>query len=123
LRKNFKPSSTRDSLQIKENKHQHSEKKEAAENFINHSCNPNGYIDFSELSFKAKTKIEPGEKLTFNYLNTEWELTNKFKCNCDSSNRYGKIKGFKNLSKPEKEDLKPGLSPFLKKKLERTNQV
>ena len=60
-----------------------------------------------DLIFKAKEKIEPGEKLTFNYLTTEWELSNKFKCECNSKNCYGKIKGFKHLSNTQK---KKGIS-------------
>ncbi len=118
---NFKSNSTKDSLQIEESKHQYSKDEEAAENFIDHSCVPNGYIDFSDLSFKAKTRIEPGEKLTFNYLTTEWDLKNKFKCKCSSSNCYGKIEGFNHLPKAEKKELKPYLSPFLKRKMRKTH--
>src|SRR3990170_1759472 len=71
--KNFLKYPTKTSLQIDENKNQESTDPEAFENFLNHSCKPNGYIEFKELIFRALHKIKKGEELTFNYLTTEWD--------------------------------------------------
>ena len=115
--KNFLKYPTKTSMQIDETKHQECTNPEAVENFLNHSCDPNGYIDFKDLTYRALRPIKKGEELTFNYLTTEWELANKFNCKCDSQKCYGKIKGFKYLTLEQKRELKPLLSPFLKKKL------
>lgn len=109
---------TRTSLQIEENKHQESTNPDALENFLNHSCNPNGYINFEDLTYRAMRDIEDGEEITFDYLTTEYELSNPFKCECGSENCRGQIKGFKYLPLDEKRKLEPYLSPYLKKKLE-----
>ncbi|MFO7711466.1 MAG: SET domain-containing protein-lysine N-methyltransferase [Candidatus Woesearchaeota archaeon] len=76
---------------------------------------PNGYIDFDDLAYRAKRPIRKGEELTFNYLTTEWDLAEKFNCDCGSNNCYEEIKGFKYLTLNQKKELEP--SPFLKKKL------
>lgn len=115
--KNFLEQARRDTLCIDTNKHQYSKKPEAVENFLNHSCNPNGYINFDDLTFRAFRFIKKGEELTFNYLTTEWDMANKFKCDCGSKNCYGEIKGFKYLTVNQQKELKHFLSPFLKKKL------
>ncbi len=115
--KNFLDYPTKTSMQIDETKHQECTNPEAVENFLNHSCEPNGYIDFQNLTYRALRPIKKGEELTYNYLITELELANKFNCKCGSQKCYGKIKGFKYLTLEQKRELKPLLSPFLKKKL------
>lgn len=114
--KKFLKHFTKTSMQIEETKHQESTNPEAVENFLNHSCEPNGYIDFQGLIYRALRPIKKGEELTFNYLTTEWELVNKFYCECGSQNCYGQIKGFKYLTLEQQKELEPLLSPFLKKK-------
>jgi hypothetical protein len=89
------------------------------DDFLNHSCNPNCYIDFNGIRLTALRPIKAGEELTYNYNTTEYDLVNSeapsfFKCSCDSKDCYEIIKGFKYLK--QKEKIKPFLSPFLKKK-------
>ena len=91
-----------------------------AEDFINHSCNPNLKIDFENMNFVALRNIKKGEELNYNYLTTEYDLVRDnldFDCECGSKNCLGRIKGFKFLTKAQKLKLKPLLSPFLEKKL------
>lgn len=111
--KNFIPYPRVDTLCIADDKHQYSMDPEAFENFLNHSCNPNGYINFDDLSFRALRNIEKGEYLSFNYLSTEWDLANQFDCRCGSVGCFNKIKGFKYLTTQERNALHPWLSPFL----------
>ena len=110
---------TRDSLQVDEGKHQVSSKRDATENFINHSCSPNGYIDFSDMTFRALKKITKGEEITFNYNTTEWDMANGFECFCGEKNCLKKIKGFRYLNCEQRKKLKGKLSPFLKKKYQK----
>jgi hypothetical protein len=115
--KKFTDHPRKDTLCININKHQYSTNPNAPENFLNHSCNPNGYINFQDLTYRALRPIKKGEELTFNYLTTEWDLANKFDCECGSENCYGQIRGFKYLTLEQQRGLEPLLSPFLKKKL------
>jgi len=115
--RNFRENSSKYSLQVGKDFHQYNEDPEAKENFIEHSCNPNGYVDFDSLSFRAIRKIKPGEELNFNYLCTELELDERFKCECGANKCYGVIKGFKYLSEKKKKELGPYVSPFLKERI------
>jgi len=99
------------SLQIGEKKHIECEPIE----LINHSCNPNTYVDFQNLTLKALKNIKNNEELTFNYLSTEYETSHKFKCECKSRGCFGYIKGFKHLKSEERKKIKPSISPVLKK--------
>ncbi len=107
----------KDTLCIDIDRHQYSNNVNAPENFINHSCNPSGYINFQDLTYRTLRPIEREEELTFNYLTTEWDLANKFNCECGSLKCHGEIKGFKYLTLKQQKKLEPFLSPFLKKKL------
>lgn len=88
--------------------------------YVNHSCNPNTKIDFENLNFVALKNIKKGEEITYNYLATEYDMVRDnldFDCKCGSKKCFGRIKGFKFLTKTQKLKIKPLLSPFLKKKL------
>lgn len=72
---------------------------------VNHSCDPNCHIELDPPRLISSQKIQKGEEITFNYLTTEWEFAETFRCKCDSSNCFGKIKGFKHLSPEERQEL------------------
>ncbi|HSS22363.1 MAG TPA: SET domain-containing protein-lysine N-methyltransferase [Pyrinomonadaceae bacterium] len=73
--------------------------------FLNHSCEPNGYIDVAGLTFRALRDIAPGEEISFNYLTTESEMAEPFKCVCGSANCFGLIRGRNFLTDEESERL------------------
>jgi hypothetical protein len=106
---------SRSSLQIDEDKHLHHALEE--DTLANHSCNPNGYINFNDLTFRALHDIKEGEEITFNYLTTEWDMNEKFECLCKSKNCFKYIRGFKYLTPQQKKSLEPFISPLLKKRL------
>ena len=106
---------TKTSLQIDENKH--IESPGEIDDFINHSCSPNGYINFHDISFRALRDIKKGEEVTFNYNTTEWYMKVPFKCKCGSKDCLHQIRGFKYLTLEQKKKLRHLLSPFLKRKL------
>lgn len=89
------------------------------DNFLNHSCDPNCYIDWHSYNLVALRDIKKGEELSFNYNTAEYDLINlvkncSFKCNCGSINCIGEVRGFKFLSKYQKYKIEKYVSPFLK---------
>lgn len=122
--KRFVSTPTKYTLQIDETKFQISKNRKAIENFINHSCDANGYIDFNDLTFRALRKIEKGEELSLNYNSTEWDMTlgadECFQCKCYSNICLGKISGFSHLNKKDQLKLLSTSSPFIKQMFEKT---
>lgn len=73
--------------------------------YLNHSCEPNGYVNAAEYTFCAVRDIKEGEEITFNYLATEDELSSPFQCQCGSAKCYGLIRGNKFLTAEQKAEL------------------
>ena len=91
------------------------------DDFLNHSCEPNCFIDFATLNLVALRDIGEQEELTFNYNTSEYDAVNlikdhSFKCRCGSENCTGEFKGFRWLSFEQKNEIRGFLSPFVKKK-------
>ncbi|WP_445571321.1 lysine methyltransferase [Pseudomonas sp. E102] len=59
-----------------------------------HSCNPNVFLDMSELWLWSLTDIREGDRLTMDYASTERKLYRQFACRCGSSNCHGWITGY-----------------------------
>ena len=81
--------------------------------YLNHNCEPNGYLNAAELTFRALRDIAAGEEITFNYLTTESEMAVPFSCTCGSTNCFGLIRGRNFLDRDQGERLaknggKPG---------------
>lgn len=114
-------SPTKTSLQIDEGKHL--EGFGEIDDFLNHSCDPNGHINFADLTFRALGDIKKGEEVTFNYLTSEWDMANKFECSCGSKNCFEHISGFRHLTLKQKRSIEHSLSPFLKKKLKESEDL
>lgn len=81
--------------------------------FLQHSCLPNMRleIDGARIRGIALRTIEANEKLTYNYLTTEWEISKVFHCSCNVYCCYGLIKGFRFLDREQQEHLLPHCSP------------
>ena len=110
-----------ESLQIDEDKFLESTLK--FDDFLNHSCEPNCYIDWQTLNLVALKDIQKGAELTYNYCTSDWDDVNliqdcSFKCKCGSKNCMGKMRGFRYLSYKERKKIQKFISPFLKKKFE-----
>lgn len=114
--KNYVNYSTNMTLRIDENRFQMTKNPDAPDNFINHSCDPNCYIGWRDLSLRALKPIKTGEELTYNYFTSDWDNEDPFECRCGSKNCKRIINGFKNLDLCEMIELFDLLSPFLKKK-------
>jgi len=61
---------------------------------IEHACDPNVFLDMSELWLWALKDIHRGERLTMDYAATEDKLLHQFACGCGSSRCRGWITGF-----------------------------
>lgn len=112
---NFTEQPNQYSIQIQHN--QHLKSLGTINDFINHSCSPNCYIDFGQLRFKSLKTINQDEEITFNYLTSEWQLNFPFNCQCGHLNCVNQIQGFKFLTLTQRRKLEPLLSPFLKSKI------
>lgn len=84
---------------------------------MNHSCSPNSYICFDDLTYRALRDVANCEELTFHYCTTEYELANPFDCLCGSPDCLGHVTGFKGLNEEQVEKIAPLLSPYLRSKL------
>ena len=73
--------------------------------YLNHSCEPNGYINTAEFTLRALRDITPGKEITFNYLTTESELAVPFNCRCGSPNCFGFIQGRNFLTRSQSKIL------------------
>lgn len=110
---------TNKTLRIDAHRHQLSTNTEAAENFINHSCEPNAYIAWNTLELKALRDIDVGEQITYNYFTSDLDEEDLFVCACNTPSCKKVINGFTHLPLGEKQKLKPYLSPFLQNMLEK----
>jgi SET domain-containing protein len=109
-------SPTRRSLQIGERRHVFG--RDETVGYLNHSCEPNSFLDFSCLCVRALSDIQPGEEVKVNYAATEYEMHDSFHCDCGSSACLRMIRGFKFLTRNQQIELKPYLAPYLLKKLD-----
>lgn len=102
-------------IQIQE--HLHQAGTEEADDFMNHSCEPNVSIDFEALVVIALRPIAAGKLVTFNYNICEWDMREPFACVCGSEHCIGTIRGFRHLDGQERRRLLPWLSPYLRSRL------
>lgn len=85
--------------------------------YLNHSCSPNTYVDWSARCLRALREIAAGEELTNNYLTTDWEFHESFVCACGAPNCYGLLRGFKYLSPQQQRELEPFVPEFMKRRI------
>lgn len=73
------------------------------DDFLNHSCRPNTYLDPEGLRLVALHPIAAGEEITFNYSASELDMAEPFECLCDGTPRL--VRGFRHLSPTEREEV------------------
>lgn len=69
--------------------------------YMNHSCDPNVYLDTENMVVVALRPINEAEEIRFFYPSTEWDMATPFKCYCGYKECLGIIKGAKHLDKNE----------------------
>lgn len=71
--------------------------------YINHSCDPNLEFHVSkkhgiyEVRVAKDKNVKKGDKLTFFYPSTEWDMAQPFRCHCAESSCKGMIAGAKQM--------------------------
>ncbi|WP_177440655.1 SET domain-containing protein-lysine N-methyltransferase [Pseudomonas sp. Irchel 3H3] len=61
---------------------------------LRHSCDPNVFLDMSELWLWALQDITPGSPLCMDYVSTEASVLRQFACKCGSPRCRGWITGY-----------------------------
>lgn len=61
--------------------------------YLNHSCEPNTYIDAIAGMLLALQDIIEGDELTFFYPSTEWDMASSFACACGTRDCLTSIRG------------------------------
>jgi SET domain-containing protein len=83
--------------------------------FLDHSCTPNVRVFVqprdNTCDIIALRDIRAGERLTYNYLTTEWDMAEPFRCKCGASNCMGMIRGFANLTTTQQQSMLHLISP------------
>lgn len=84
--------------------------------YMNHSCDPNMFVDTEAFRIVALKEIQPGDELTFFYPSTEWKMDRPFDCRCGSSKCIGKVEGAFALTKEQRSHYT--FSGFIRKKFQ-----
>lgn len=66
--------------------------------YLNHSCDPNLFVDVRAEHVITLRPIGEGEELTFFYPSTEWRMQDPFPCECGASDCLRQIRGASLLS-------------------------
>ena len=116
---------TRYTVQVGKNKHVDPE---GMIRYMNHSCDSK-----TKFIYKKRKDVHPiladdqdvfwymvaardikwGEDITFDYNVTEYEVAERFRCNCGAVKCLGEIKGFKFLTPEQQKSREKELSPIL----------
>lgn len=85
------------------------------DNYINHSCDPNGFIDFKRLLLVSRREIHSGEELTYHYCTSEYKMAREFwfECNCACGGCLKTVRGFYYLDERERMKIVRYISPYL----------
>jgi SET domain-containing protein len=86
------------------------------DDYFNHSCDPNTYLDFQKLQFVARRPLAVGEEISFNYLTSEWDMAAPFHCGCGTPLCVGEIRGFLHLTPEQRDAISPWISPYLQRR-------
>jgi len=85
---------------------------------VNHSCDPNCMHVFNEygaFDFVARRDIAAGEQITHDTSAYEYEVEHfSQKCLCGSENCRGEVRGWKDLTKAQRESISEYAIPFLR---------
>ena len=82
--------------------------------FLNHGCAPSAEVRVEDLTLRAARDLEAGDELTYDYLTTEAELAEPFRCRCGADGCYGEVRGFVHLSPERRTVLLQRAAPHLR---------
>lgn len=80
-----------------------------------HSCRPNAYICWEDMTLRAFTKISKNELVTYHYGTSEYDYSiGAFACNCGSENCIKYFSGFKNMNLEQQQAIFDNSSDYIK---------
>jgi len=65
--------------------------------YMNHSCEPNSFVDTERMEVIALRDISLGEELSFFYPSSEWHMAQPFECLCGTASCLRVISGADSL--------------------------
>lgn len=83
--------------------------------YMNHSCDPNCYIDIDHFQLIAIKPISKGDEFSFFYPSTEWDMAEPFHCHCNTNKCLKEIQGAAHINPSVLETYK--LSTFILNKI------
>lgn len=98
--------------------HRHQAGTGEADDFLNHSCEPNAAFRWDALELVAIRPIDAGALITFDYLISEWDMRAPFRCECGAPGCRGEIRGFRYLDAAAREQLRPWVAPYLLRRID-----
>ena len=82
---------------------------------IYHSCSPNAFIDWNDMTLRALVKIFKNEKITYHYGTSEYDYSvGAFACNCGSEDCVEYFSGFKNMTFEQQQAISESTSDYIK---------
>lgn len=67
--------------------------------YMNHSCDPNAYLDMASGEVVSIREIAVNEEVTWFYPSTEWSMIQPFDCFCRADGCLGRIQGAAHLDR------------------------
>ncbi|NOT36327.1 MAG: SET domain-containing protein [Saprospiraceae bacterium] len=83
--------------------------------YMNHSCDPNVFLNSKDLTLTALKSINKGDELSFFYPSSEWDMEQPFICNCGALQCHRYIAGAHAIKSEVLE--KYTLNEYIKRKL------
>ena len=80
--------------------------------YLDHACDPAVIIRDREVI--AVRDIAPGDRVTFNYNTTEYDMAESFRCHCGSARCVGVVRGARHLTRAQRARLAPWLADYLR---------
>lgn len=80
--------------------------------YMDHHCEPTTIIRDREVI--ALRDIAQGERVTFNYNTTEYDMAEPFPCRCGSARCIGMVRGARHLTRAQRAKLAPWLADYLR---------
>lgn len=92
------------------------------ENYVNHSCQPNCWLDLKTTGvpiLRALRDINADEELCYNYNTVEYNLLDAFTmfhCRCEAPSCVGLVQGYLHLTPQQQIEVQETVAPYIKEK-------
>ena len=102
-------------LSVQIGEHSHIELLPQMLQYLNHSCDPNIFVDTARMEVVALRDVGAGEELGFFYPASEWHMAQPFECLCGAAKCLKRIAGADTL--PPEALQRYRLTDFIRSKL------